>query len=65
MLMARIGRLDHERCGADLQHQIDEMLELEVVHPRRDVGAVAGVEADLVLGDVAQRVVQRLDPHAR
>ena len=61
VLVARVGRLDQIGAGADLQHQVDEVLELEVVHARRDVDAVAGVEADAVFRNAAQRVVQRLD----
>ena len=38
------------------------MLQLEIVHARRDVDAVAGVEAHAVLRNAAQRVVHRLDP---
>jgi hypothetical protein len=41
-------------ASADLQHQIDKMLELEIVHARRDVDTVAGVEADMVFRDAAQ-----------
>ena len=37
MLVTRIRRFDDEGASADLQHQIDEMLELEIVHARRDV----------------------------
>ena len=37
------------------------MLELEVVHARRDVDAVAGVEAHALRRNAAQRVVDRLD----
>ena len=45
VLVARVGGLDQVGRGADLKHQVDEVLQLEVVHARRDVGAVAGVEA--------------------
>ena len=48
-------------ASADLQHQIDKMLELEIVHARRDVDTVAGVEADMVFRDAAQCVIERLD----
>ena len=46
---------------ADPQHQVDEMPELEIVHARRDVDAVAGVEPHAVLGNAAQRVIDGLD----
>ena len=35
-------------AGADLQHEVDEVLELQVVDARADVDAVAGVPADPV-----------------
>ena len=59
--MAWIGCFHQVGCRADLKHQVGEVLQLEVMHTRRDVGAVAGVEADFLLGDAAQRVVERFD----
>ena len=61
VLVTRIGGLDQIGAGADLQHQVDEVLQLEIVHARRHVDAVAGVEADPILGNAAQRVIDRLD----
>src|SRR5262249_39743138 len=62
VFVAWVRRLDDTSAGVDLQQQVDEMPELEIVHARRDVDAVAGVEADAVRRDAAQYVVERLDP---
>ena len=37
--------------------------ELHVVDARAHIDAVAGVEADFLRWNVAQRVIERLDPH--
>ena len=65
VLVARVRGLERVGAGADLQHHVDEMLQLEVVHARADVDAVAGVPADPVARQPAQRVVERLHAHLR
>ena len=61
VLVARVGLLDQVVAGAHLEDEVDHVGERRVVH----VGAVPAAEADVVadalLGDVPQRVVERLD----
>src|SRR5262245_27663538 len=61
VLVTRVRRFDDAGAGPHLEHEIDELAELEVVHARGDVDAVAGVEADAVLRDAAKRMIERLD----
>ena len=61
MLMARVGGLERIGAGVDLQHQIDEVLQLHVVDARADVDAVAGVVADAIGRQAAQRVIEDFD----
>ena len=46
----------------DLEHEIDVVLQLEIVRARPDVDAVAGVKPHTLFGNAAQCVVQDLDP---
>ena len=62
MIVPRVRRLEGIGGRLDLQHQVDVVLELEIGGARRDVRAVAGVEAHAILGNAAQRVVEDLDP---
>ena len=64
MLVTRVGGLDQICSGVNFQHQVDEMLQLKIVDPRRNVDAVAGVEAHAILGDAAQCMIDRLDPQS-
>ena len=61
VLVARIGGFDGVGAGIDRQHQIDEMLQLEIEHARRDVDAVAGMESHAIRRNAAQRVIDGLD----
>ncbi len=61
MLMARIGCLERERLCVDAQHQVDVVPQLHVVDARRDVDAVAGVEANALARDALERQIDRLD----
>ena len=61
VLVARIGGLERVIVGADLQHDVDQVLELDVVRARPHVDAVAGVMPDALGRQVAQDVVQHLD----
>jgi hypothetical protein len=62
MLVARIGGLEGIGAGTDLQDDVDDVLELHVVDARPHIDAVAGVVADLLRRNVAQRMIKRLDP---
>ena len=65
VLVPRVRGLERVGAGADLQHDVDEVLELEVVDPRADVDAVASMPADALAREPPQRVVERLHPHLR
>ena len=55
VLVARVGRLERVGAGVDPQDHVDDLAERHVVHARALVDAVAGVEADLLRRDAAQR----------
>src|SRR5262245_6302089 len=65
VLVPHVRRLDRVLRGVDLEHQIGDVLELDVM----DVGPVtappAGVEADEVLWQACERVIQHLDAQAQ
>ena len=61
MLVARIGGLEGVAADVELQEQIDEVAQLQVMHTRRHIGAVAGVKAHAVLWNAAQRMIDDLD----
>ena len=63
--MPRVRRLERVGAGPDLQHDVHEVLELEVVDAGTNVDAVAGVPAHLVPGQPPQGVVERLHAHLR
>ena len=65
MLVARVGGLERVGACIDPQHDIDQMLQLHVVHARSDIDAVAGVIPDAVRRQPAQRMVQHLDASCR
>jgi hypothetical protein len=57
VLVTRVGGFERVGAGSDSQHDVDHVLELHVVDARAHVDAVAGVKADPVPRDVAQRVI--------
>ena len=63
--MARIRRL--ERVGARVhhQHEVDEVRELDLIHARAFVDAVARVKANAIDRQALDAVVDRLDVHLR
>ena len=61
VLVARVRDLERVRAGVDLQHERRDVAEGQVVDAGAVVEAVAGVQADLLGRDVAQRVVEDLD----
>src|SRR5206468_4789205 len=62
VLVPRVRGLEGVGAGADLQHHVDEVLQLQIVNARADVDPVAGVPADPVSRQPAERVVQGLHP---
>src|SRR2546425_8762461 len=60
VLVPRVGRLEGIGARVDLVDDVDDVLQFHIVDPRADVDAVAGVEANLLGWNVAQRVVDRL-----
>ena len=65
VLVARVGGFERIGAGVDPQHDVDDVLQLHVVDARPDIDAVAGVVADALLWQAAQRVVERVDPYTR
>ena len=63
VLVARIGGLERVGAGADLQHDVHDVLQLHVVDARPHVDPVAGVEPDPLARQATERVVQRLHAH--
>ena len=62
MFVTRVSGLDQICPGANFQHQVDKVFQLKIINPRRDIDAVAGVEAHTILGNAAQCMIDRLDP---
>ena len=52
VFMPRIGGFERIGAGADLQDNVDDILELHVMDTRAHIDAVAGVEADFFRRDV-------------
>jgi len=63
VLVPRVRCLERIGAGSDPQNDIDDVLQLDVVGTRPHVDAVAGVEADPILRQAAQRMIERVDPH--
>src|ERR687887_329166 len=59
VVVAWVGGLDRVHLGPDLEHEVDDVLEREVVLVRAVTAAPAHVQTDLLLGNIAQGVVQR------
>src|SRR3569833_1235570 len=60
-LMPRIGSFNRERTGLDTAEDVEDVLDLDVMYARAEIDSVTGVETHAVLGDAAQRMVDRLD----
>src|SRR5690349_2778161 len=60
VLMPRVRALDEIRLRLYAQHEIDDVLELDVVGMRPVPAAPAEVIAHAIFGDVAQRMIQSL-----
>ncbi len=61
VLVPRVGHLEGVGARVDPQHDRHHVGQRDVVQPGPVVEPVAGVQPDPVLGDAAQRVVERLD----
>ena len=59
--VAGVGGLEEEVAGADLHQDREDLGHVDVADVRALVVAPADVDADAVLGDAVERVVQRLD----
>src|SRR5262249_38610864 len=62
VLVARVRGFERDCTGPDLEHDVDEVLELQVVNARTDIDAVTGMPAHAVARDAAQGMVQGFDP---
>ena len=65
VLVARIGLLDAVVADLHLQHQVDDVLQRHVEGVRAVPASPADVIARALLGDAAQRVVERVDAKLR
>ena len=65
VLVARVRRFEGIGAGVDLQHDVDDILEIHFVDARTDIDAVAGMEADFLGRDAAERVIDHFDPLGR
>ncbi len=61
MLVTRIRGLDRIGLCLDLQHQVDIVLQLQIMHPRRNIHAVAGMEAYPIFRNSLQGMIHHLD----
>ena len=61
VLVPRVGRFERIGAGVDLQHDVDDVLQLHFVDARPDVDAVARMKANLLGRDAAHRVVDGFD----
>ena len=65
VLVPRVRRLERVSAGPDRQHDVHEVLQLEVVDAGTDVDAVAGVPANPVPWESPQGMVQGFHAHRR
>ena len=65
MLVTRVRGLEGIGAGANLQNEVHDVLELQIVHARSHIDAVAGVMPHFFRRNVAQRMVERLDAQLR
>src|SRR5215217_5524360 len=62
VLMPRVSRFDQISACSDLQHQIDKMLQLEVVNAGRNIHAITSMKPHSVLRYASQRVIDCFYP---
>src|SRR5271169_487157 len=63
MLVPRVGALDEKSLRPDLEHDVGDALEFEIIGVRAVPAAPAQMIAHAIFRDVAQRMIERLDPH--
>ena len=63
VLVARVGGLERVSARRNLQHQVDHVLERQVVRVRAVPTAPADVIAHPVFGKPFQRLIQSVHPH--
>src|SRR5690606_31529177 len=61
VLMAGVRALEAERLRVDLEHEVDDVLELDIGRVRAVPGAPADVDANLLLRDALERMVDSVD----
>jgi hypothetical protein len=65
VLVPRVAGLERVGAGVDAEHDVDDVLQLQIVHTRTHVDAIAGVVAHPLGRDAGERVVQELDRGTR
>src|SRR5438067_10462959 len=65
VLVSRVRGLECVTAGSDLEDNINDILELHVMHARAHIDAVAGVEADTVGWDPSDCRVKCLHTQGR
>src|SRR5262245_11856020 len=65
VFVARIRRFERIGAGVDLQQDVDDVLQGHFVDAWTDIDAVAGMEANLLGGDAADRVIDGFDALCR
>jgi hypothetical protein len=58
VLVPRVAGLEGIGAGVDAEHNVDDVLQIEVVHPRTHIDAVTGVIAHPLGRDAGERVVR-------
>jgi hypothetical protein len=61
MFMTRIGCLEGISAGTDCEDEIDHVLELQITHPWPEIDAIACMEANTILGQPTQHVIEMRD----
>ena len=62
MLVPRICRLECVAAGANLQNDVDDVLELHVMDARAHIDAVASVKSNFVRRNAGNCGIERFDP---
>ena len=65
VLVPRIRRFERIGAGVDLQNDVDDVLQVHFMDARTDIDAVAGMEADLLRRDAADRIIDHFDARRR
>src|ERR1700722_17897510 len=65
VLVTRISSFERISAGADLENDVDDILELHVIGARAHIDRIAGVETNLLLRDTAERPIEGFDAQLR